>query len=302
MLHRHHTVWPGLCVFLACSLHMLPAPAAEPAADNLLRVRTVETDVELGMLVTGSIEIDAAGQVQRYTIEHRDKLPQAVTTLIDSRVPLWRFEPVELPEGQGTTLSRMALRLIAHRAGENDYVVTLRGASFQAMRQDAPETHELRLSEQPALEYPPSAARVGVSAMVYVALRIDPSGKVTDSATRQVNLRLDANDRQLTFWRDYFARESVLQTRRLRFLPPTTGADAGTGPWTITLPIDYAMDGETPWKTPGRWDSYRPGPISMVPWMSPEAEGTGTPPDTAIPSRLQSNNEHRRLRKPLSGG
>lgn len=303
MPHRHRTPWIGLCLLLACSLSgtAVPARAAEPEVNNVLRVRTVDTDVELGMLVTGTIEIDAAGQVQRYTIQHRDQLPKAVTTLIDSRVPLWSFEPVALPEGQATTLSRMALRFVAHRAGETDYAVALRGASFQAIQPDAPETHELRLPEGTGFDYPASAAKVGVSAIAYVALRIDPSGKVTDAAIRQVNLRIDANERQLAFWRDYFARESVRQARRLRFLPPTTGPDAGTGPWTITLPLDYAFAGETPWKTPGRWDTYRPGPIRMIPWVGADDPDAGTPPDTAIPSRLQSNHEHRRLRGQPSG-
>ena len=299
MPHIHRTAWFGLCLLLACPLSVVNARAAEPAADNLLRARIVDTDVELGMLVTGTIEIDAAGQVQRYTVEHRDKLPKAVTTLIDSRVPLWRFEPVELPEGQATTLSSMALRFVAHRAGETDYAVALRSASFQAMQDDAPETHELRISGKPAYDYPGNAARAGVSAVAYVAMLIDPSGKVKDAAIRQVNLRIDGNETQLSEWRGYFAREAVRFAKRLRFSPPTTGPDAGKGPWTATLPIDYQpLSRES--RLPGRWDTYRPGPISAIPWAAPDSEGADAPPDTAIPSRLQNSNEHRRLREPLN--
>lgn len=311
MTHRHSIARGGLGLLLACSLPgacahaaepvAATAPATGPEADRLTRIRIAQTDVELGMLVVGEVEIDAAGQVLRYTIQHRDRLPKAVTTMIDSRVPLWTFEPVTLPEGQTSTRSLMSLRFVAHRAGESDYAVDLRSVSFQALQPDAPETHELRLVDKSSLEYPRSAARVGVSATVYAALRIDTAGKVTDAAIRQVKLRIDANERQLAFWRGEFAREALLQVKRLRFAPPTTGPDAGTGPWTITFPIDYTLTGEAPWQEPGRWDSYRPGPIAMIPWVSPESRGADAPPDTAIPSRLQTNNEHRRLRKRLSG-
>lgn len=253
------------------------------------------------MLVTGVIEIDAAGLVQRYTLDHRDKLPAGVARLIDSRVPLWRFEPVDLPEGQLSTVSAMSLRLVAHRMADDDYTVRLRSASFQPRQEDIVPTERLVITGMPRMDYPVDAISPAVSATAYVTLRIDRKGKVAEAVTRQVNLRMSGSETELDYWRGVFAREARRQAMRITFAVPTTGLDADREFWTGTLPIDYSMSKDMRGDVEGRWDAYIPGPVREIPWLRAASDPAVPAPDTATASRLQSSKEERRLRQPLDG-
>jgi hypothetical protein len=63
-----------------------PSFAQGPAAARKL--------IEHSMVVTGHVLIEPDGTVSGWELDQADKLPPAVTGLIERSVPIWRFEPV----------------------------------------------------------------------------------------------------------------------------------------------------------------------------------------------------------------
>ena len=54
----------------------------------------VRDSIEAGMLVTGTIEVDPEGRVERFEVDRPEALPKHVLQLLDKGVPAWRFEPM----------------------------------------------------------------------------------------------------------------------------------------------------------------------------------------------------------------
>ena len=297
---------PAIALLIACvsavqTSSALPAagetPAGNAAAAPAMPEEVIDRKVERTMLVLGIIEVDPAGQVLRYTLDHRDKLPPGIVAVVDRSVPLWRFEPVELPEGQRFTRSRMSLRFLARQTDDGAFVVSLASASFRAREEGQPETDRIRPDRSPPITYPAWAARLGVSGTVYVALRVGPDGKPRDAMVRKVNLRVKGSDGELQLWRQELARETLRHIKRRTFHVPTTGPDAGKSEWTGTLPVDYVMPGQSRSDSIGRWDAYLPGPETPIPWLDVARQRDMAPPDALPPGSFHDLEEHRQLQQ-----
>ena len=245
-------------------------------------IQAVRATAENSLFVTGTIDVDAAGNVVAWTIDQPDKLPAGVVKMANDRVPTWTFEPITLPEGVAYTRSRMGLLFVARQVQGDQYEVTLRHRSFRPENANTMRVRDGSLR----LEYPPEAGVRGVSATVYAVIRIDRSGKVLDAAIEQVNLRVVDNEGQMAIWRDLFGRAVLRASKSMRIdIPEGIFAD---GEQTIIarLPISFRLAG-TRGVEYGRWQVYVPGPRAAIPWPD-AAHLAKSPPDALVPDLLNS--------------
>lgn len=225
--------------------------------------------MEASMLVTGDIEVDQDGSVQRFELDQRSRLPQPVDRLLGEAVPRWRFEPT-LVDGQPAAVrTRMRIRVAATRApGDPDsYVLRVAGASFGEAGEGGLRTKAI---EPPA--YPRVPLDRGVQGTVYLLLRIGRAGTVEDVVAEQVNLRLVAGERVLRQMRMAFEKAAIRAARDWTFVPPTGREDADASFWTARMPVEFVLRGSEPGY--GEWTTYVPGPRVAAPWaMEDSAAG-----------------------------
>jgi len=219
--------------------------------------------MEASMLVTGEIQVDAQGVVERYTLDKSGKLTAKLREFIDAHVRQWRFEPV-LADGKPAAMrNRVGLQIVLTPQDDGNFRIELRGASFYALKD---EGYDLEPMDQKPPKYPSNAAREDVQAVVYLMLRVGPDGRVQDAMAEQVNLKTVVPPKTMERWRGVFARNAVEQARTWSFKVPTRGEEAaGGGPWDLRVPVDYILgDGDGY----GTWVAYLPGPRQPVPWST----------------------------------
>ena len=110
-----------LCFLLAASAPLL---ARTPAA------RVLDQAVNT-LVVKGSIEIDADGKVQRYTLEHPEAYSESVRAMLARIVPQWTFRPVLIDGVATPARSSMYLRLQADPIGDGQFRIVVAGAAFE---------------------------------------------------------------------------------------------------------------------------------------------------------------------------
>ena len=217
--------------------------------------------VELGMIVTGTIEVDPAGNVLRYSLDQPGKLPAAVTETTARAVAKWKFEPGPGVHGPGA-VHRMTLRFVAKPLGTDQYGVRIADASFFACAQGEfvtgvklqPPHYTLPLGQQP------------ITGTVYVLVKVGRDGRVMDAVAEQVNLRAVGSEAQLDLWRGTFARASLDTAVKWTFAPPKRGPHAGEAHWNARVPVEFLVKAE-PSLQYGEWEIYIPGPRNEVPWL-----------------------------------
>jgi len=287
-------IWIGLLLALMAAAVVSARPVALPE------------QAELSMLVTGTLELEPDGSVSRWELDQPDRLPKVVVELVAKAAPGWKFEPV-LVEGEPVrTRVRTSLRVVASRAGDDTYRVSLRSAHFGEAAMTAEERQALgRPADVRAIDmgpptYPADALRAGAQGTVYVVLKIDRDGSVEDVVVEQVNLRTVGNERQMRWMRDVFAKATLQAVRKWSFLVPTEGEDAGRDYWSLRIPVSYAVsrDGEVPEKVYGQWDAYIPGPRQRAPWASDEDAS----PDAMVAGQIYLEGRQRKLLTPLQSG
>lgn len=240
------------------------------AGAALAGVRSTRASVEASMLVTGTIGITPQGTVLAYTLDHPEKLPPAVADLIGKNVPRWMFEPV-LRDGKPVAAkAKMSLRVVATPVSDGNFKLAVRSAYFGDPAQGL-KTHEFI-----GPRYPMQAIRSRVEGTVYLVLRIDRAGKVTDEAAQQVNLRVIARDKEMEYWRGLFAKASLDAARQWTF----TAADPSDHALyrDVRVPVSYQLTESfsTPRKPHyGQWEAYVPGPLEPVPWSDEDRMLTG---------------------------
>lgn len=238
-------------------------------ADAALRDR-----VESSLVVTGSIDVDATGEVVAHAIDQPDKLHPEVLSLIDRAIAGWQFQPA-LRAGQPRAMSAtMRLSLVARRDDAGGVAVRIAGASFRDV--GAPDTDRIRSVQRGRpLKFPDLLGRRGVSGIVYVALRIDGAGRVTDAAVRQVDLTVLAGAEDMARWRDLFARPTLRAAHYWTFEVPTTGPDAGKDHYTGLMLVRYAFG---PAPAYGEWQPYVPGPRAEIAWLEDDTAASAALP------------------------
>ncbi len=246
----NRTGWMALLLAVAGAAHAGPPMAARKA-------------MEASMLVTGEILVDAQGNVSRYEIDKREKIPAGVQKFLDEGIAAWQFEPGTVDGRAAAARNRMSLLLVAQPIDEENIRMELRSTSFFPIK---PAGYELEPVDMDPPSYPMLAAQLGVSGTVYLALKIGADGKVEDVVSEQVNLRNYGSASEMNRWRSMLAHNAAAKARQWRFRPPHQGDQADDGTWSVRVPVAYSFDrGQDNY---GRWQGYMPGPLQRAPWAT----------------------------------
>lgn len=275
-----------LCLFPA--LFAGVAVAAKPS--------DASQQIEASMVVTGSINVEPDGSVSGYKLDRPEKLPQGVVDLVAKAVPAWRFEPVLVDGKAVAAKAKMSLRATARKLGPERYEVGIRSANFGG---EALPGESVKSKSMTPPSYPIDMARKGVSGTAYVVLRIGRDGHVEDAVAEQVNLKTLGSTREMSSWRDAFAKSALAAARKWTFVPPTKGEDVDDDYWQVRVPVDYQMGYERVAKY-GQWDAYLPGPRMSAPWQEPELSASA--PDAVDGSGVYSLRQSLHLLTPLGNG
>lgn len=256
--------WLGVALLLASATAFAAGPLA------------VRKQIEASMLVTGTIEVDPEGRVERFQFDQSEKLPSGVIGLLQRAIPDWRFEPVLVDGKAVRTGTDFSARVIGRKANETSYEISIGGVAFGG-RSGKPSERPQSLSLTPPA-YPTIAAQAGVAGNVYLLVRVDRDGRVTDAFAEQVNLKIVSDENTMERWRDVLTRAAIRATPRWRFQLPTEGPDARKEDWVVRVPVMFNLDRPKPY---GSWDAYVRGPRQRNPWHE-DNEGLAFAPD-ALP-------------------
>lgn len=275
-----------LCAFLACS----PVALAQHKAYK---------EVESSLLVTGTIDVTPAGDVAAHALKQSERLPTGIVDMVARMAPQWKFEPIALQD-KAISRSEMSLLFIAKKQENGKFSIELRSAYFMA---PAPTAKEERLSldktnfKLPV--YPLSLQNDGVTANVYVAVKVGRDGRLIGADVMRIDLGRIGSQPQMQRWRNAFKRAALTAASGWTFHVPVTGADAGKPYWVGTLPFSYSFDAEPP--AYGTWQTYVPGPYTIIPWLD-DKHIADQDPGAMSPNTFHAEGEGRRLLTPLNGG
>lgn len=248
---------------------------------------------ESGMLVKGSIEISAAGQVLRHTLDQPERLPEPVRRFADSLIPTLRFDPVETPD-QTPTRSQMRLYFVAADNGNGGYAIRLRDAWFDSEK--ASDTVVALPRSAGRMQPPRGPLPMPMTATVYLALKVDRQGTVADIDVSHVDFGVSGPERLMKQWRRTLGDLVTDFVKKARFAIPTTGPDADREYWTglYAFPISITGDDDPPKNGSdyGRWQTFVPGPRKEIPWLDPQAAGAGK---ALLADGFNSSRPHRQL-------
>lgn len=241
--------------------------------------RAVRQQVEVSMMLTGTIEVDPAGQVAGHALDHADALPPGVVRLVAQSLPAWRFAPVIVDGQPRATRAPMRLRVVArHVEGDADrYEISIRSAWFGSDAEPDPATQVTKLDMTPPY-YPDGARKAGVAGTVYVLLKVGADGKVEEAAAEQTNLTVVGPENVMRHARRDLERSALAAARGWTFLPPADAAEAAKGEWIVRVPVTFkhVHDGEDRLPpAPGQWESYVPGPRHRPSWLPADRLASG---------------------------
>ncbi|MBJ7575288.1 TonB family protein [Luteimonas sp. MC1828] len=250
-----------LATMLALSAIWAPAQGARKSVAGF----------EVSMLVTGDLDIETDGSVSRHTIDRAEKIPPYAVNIIQQAISGWRFEPVVVDGKPVPARARMTLRLLGTPMEDGGLAVRLASATFgERGEHEGDRVSSIKMTPP---RYPRAALHMGATGTAYLMLKIGPDGSVADAVAEQVNLRFVSDAMTMTAARKEFASTAIAAARRWTFAPPTTGDDMD-GPWTVRVPVTFAINSEaTEEGTHGKWVAYIPGPRQPAPWAKDESEG-----------------------------
>ncbi|GAA4855702.1 hypothetical protein GCM10023332_04150 [Luteimonas vadosa] len=257
---------------------------------------------ESSMLVTGTVDIDAEGRVERHALDKPEALPPAVVELVDRHAPGWRFEPVAVDGKPVKARAKMSLRLVATKLADDAFQLRIRSGVFGGDGTVAREQQVTSAQMRPP-EYPPAAYWAGVQGTVYLVLRIGRDGKVEDSFAEQVNLTVVGTDKQMRSGREALAGAAMKAARRWRFVPPRVGSEADAEFWSVRVPVEFTLADSVGSRRGkyGQWDTYVPGPRQTAPWLLEELNASDSP-DSYAANGVHPVGEGLRLLTPLGDG
>lgn len=258
----------------------------------------VRKQVESSLSVTGSIDIDAAGEVVAHTLDQPEKLPKGIVDMVARIAPRWRFEPVSL-QRNAISRSAMSLLFVAKKQEDGQLAVELRSASFNSPSPQGKTILDKKTFRTP--EYPFTAlGGSGVSGTVYLVVRYDREGRILDIDAEQVNMRVIGTEAQMAQWRRALTQSCLTAAKRWKLVVPDGDIPAGRDSTVGRIPVSFSTEDmrETRY---GQWEAYIPGPRANIPWMD-STSLAGSTPDALAPGAFYSADAQRRLLTPLSGG
>jgi TonB family protein len=235
---------------------------------------------EASMTVTGTVEIDAAGAVTAYTVDHRRSLDRTVVALLDRAVPTWRFEPLPTDAKVHPASTPMSVFIVATQVSKDKYAMRIKSAHFSDPAAEPGE--QIRAVAMAPPKYPKAAEKLGVEGTVYLALRIDRAGHVTDVMAEQANVSAMKSEEAARRARKILVDASIDAAKSWTFLPPTSGSLADAPFWTVRVPIAYQFaDASGP--VYGQWLAYVSGPHQPIPWPhGEESEAESSSPEGLV--------------------
>lgn len=254
-------------------------------------------DAEASMLVTGTVTIRADGSVERYALDHADKLPPEVDAVVQRNVPGWKFT-LAAP-GDAPVEETMSLRIVARVVDKDHATVRVAGASFG--KRDA---SDLQPIERSAPIYPRKAIEKRMAAAVYLLVKVDRSGKAADAVAEQVNLLTYTAPMDRERFRKLFADSAIAATRAWTWRVPSKGEHANDPYWLVRVPVTYRIfqGARGPMDPPyGQWEAYLPGPRQPAPWADVDVKLAGTA-DAVADDQVQPLTDGVRLLTPLGEG
>jgi hypothetical protein len=252
--------------------------------------------VELSMVATGSVDIDADGQVEHYALDNPEKLPSGIVQLVSMNIPAWKFAPKAVDARPIGTRAQMSLRFVAKPNGDGNYNISIRSASFF---DGSDEESRMSVVKRPSSDTLRNALRMaGATGDVYVALKIGPDGKMMDGIAQQVNLTMVGTSEQMRRARKYLGQGALDYARHCAYSVPTKGSAAGK-PYIGILPFTFSY-ADRPLEGYGQWRAYVPGPVVEVPWQDSDRTRMGV--DAAPNGALTLDNAGPKLLTPLSQG
>lgn len=243
--------------------------------------------VEMNMLLSGTIDVQPDGRVASYHIDQADNLPEGVTRLIAASIPGWTFEPVVIDGKPVLARARMGLNIVATQAGEDKHTVRIDSASFGNTEEDSTAGEAVSKRRMDPPRYPDEAASSNMTGTAYVLLKIDRKGQVADAVVEQVNLTVLGDAVQLKRARDLFSRTTLRAAKNWTFIPPTRGELAEDAFWVVRVPVEYRLhDDALPARNGGpaygKWKAYIPGPRTEVPWEDGPQDSAAFKPDAML--------------------
>ena len=255
---------------------------------------------EMSMLVSGGIDMRPDGSVERYSIDHSEKLSAAVVQLIGAQVSQWRFEPVLVDGKPVAAHTNMSLRIVAKPADEQNFNVRIQSVSFSGGSDDA-DDHMSVLKKTSLGPMVRALVSSGVDAAdLYIALKVGTDGKVQDAVVEQVNLFALGGDREMESARKVLGDSTMEVVRKWTFRVPAREPD-GEPYWSGVLPVTFRVSGDSTQEY-GQWKTYVPGPCASVPWRELNSV-TEHPCDAAAPEgELTLDGSGPKLLTPLMKG
>lgn len=242
------------------------------------------TPVEDSMVVTGTVTVNPAGDVQGYTLYEQDKLPQMVRQIVQDTVPHFQFLPIVVDGKAVTAETGMSLRIVVKTtAGAKQGTIRVAAAEFgcdagrarNLLPDQCPKGTSVSYVRRQSPNYPWAALQARVGGEVFLVLQIDRNGHVSQAAARQVNLY------SLTDWPEHYrkvlAEASLRAASKWQFTVPTTGPNAAKDHWVVQVPINYwiGAPGSAPANHYGQWNAYIPGPVQDIPWAGADGASGG---------------------------
>lgn len=230
---------------------------------------SVRKQVEVSMLLTGTIDIDPDGSVSGYVLDDRAKVPGYVSAFLDDRVPAWQFQPTTR-NGQAVAVrSPMSLRMVARPVDGGNFQMSIAGVSFGKYSDSA--TDQVTRDRMQPPSYPAGAASMGGKGTVYLVLRINRAGRVEDLFVEQVNLTAIGTEEEMAQMRERFGQAATKAAWKWTFHPPTTGDAVDEAHWAVRVPVAFMLY-DTAGPRYGTWQAYLPGPRATASWAQDDAK------------------------------
>ena len=290
----HHRTARPLALALAITLAAFAPLAGAERTPRPGSIQAVRATAESALTVTGTIDVDAAGKVVGFTIDQPDKLPAGVVKMANENIPAWTFEATTLPDGVRATRMRMSMLFVAREIKRGEHRIALRHPTF-APFEAGPQM--ALASGARGISYPVRAAQYGVTGTVFLMVRVDRSGKVTDALVEQVNLGVVDVESSMATWRKLLGDAALKGTRHMQFEVPDGLFEDGQATIVGRLPVAFVLESR-PRAAYGSWSTYVPGPRAQIPW--PEAAAlTDTAPDALPPNMARTADARtRRMKAP----
>ncbi|MDN5780658.1 MAG: energy transducer TonB [Luteimonas sp.] len=285
------------CKLAVMALLALVVTATTTATAQFRKIapEAVRKQVEVSMLLTGTIDIERDGSVSGYVLDQREKVPDYVTTLLDRRVAAWQFEPT-VRDGQPVAVrSPMSVRMVARPTEDDRFEISISGTSFDGEYSGAATDYVTGDRLDPPA-YPMAAIRMGGQGTVYLMLRIGRDGRVGDLFVEQVNLTAIGREAEMAKMREQLSKAAVDAAWKWTFHPPTTGEAIGEDSWAVRVPVEFDnYDNKAPGY--GKWQPYLPGQRRTATWAQDDAS-----PDTVAGGGVHPVGDGVKLLTPLQEG